>query len=60
MTAGVKEKYDRLIDGGLTLEKRWGVPKDVGRAAAVLAKGEISYATGQVLQIDGGFGVERL
>ena len=60
MTAGVKEKYDRLIDGGLTLEKRWGVPKDVGRAAAVLAKGEISYATGQVLQVAGGFGVERL
>jgi 3-oxoacyl-[acyl-carrier protein] reductase len=60
MTAGVKEKYDRLIEGGLALEKRWGVPKDVGRAAAVLAKGEISYATGQVLQVDGGFGVERL
>jgi 3-oxoacyl-[acyl-carrier protein] reductase len=60
MTAGVKEKYDRLIEGGLALEKRWGVPADVGRAAAVLAKGEISYATGQVLQIDGGFGVERL
>jgi 3-oxoacyl-[acyl-carrier protein] reductase len=60
MTSGVKEKYDRLIEGGLALEKRWGVPKDVGRAAAVLAKGEISYATGQVLQIDGGFSVERL
>jgi 3-oxoacyl-[acyl-carrier protein] reductase len=60
MTSGVKEKYDRLIEGGLALEKRWGVPKDVGRAAAVLAKGEISYATGQVLQVDGGFGVERL
>ncbi len=60
MTAGVKEKYDRLIDGGLTLEKRWGVPAVVGRAAAVLAAGKIPYATGQVLQIDGGFGVERL
>jgi 3-oxoacyl-[acyl-carrier protein] reductase len=60
MTAGVKEKYDRLIDGGLTLEKRWGVPKDVGQVAAVLAGGKIPYATGQVLQIDGGFSVERL
>ena len=27
MTAGVKEKYDRLIAEGLTLEPRWGVPR---------------------------------
>ncbi len=60
MTAGVKEKYDRLIAGGLTVEKRWGTPKDVGRAAALLARGEISYATGQVLHIDGGMTILRL
>ena len=40
MTAGVTEKYDRLIEGGLTMEKRWGTPEDVGRAAAVLAGGD--------------------
>jgi len=60
MTAVVKEKYDRLIDGGLTVEKRWGTPQDVGRAAAVLASGEITYATGQVLHIDGGLTIARL
>ncbi|MGD0389679.1 MAG: 3-ketoacyl-ACP reductase [Tepidisphaeraceae bacterium] len=60
MTAGVKEKYDRLIAEGLTIEKRWGTPQDVGRAAAVLARGELSYATGQVLHIDGGMTVWRL
>lgn len=60
MTAGVTEKYDRLIAGGLTIEKRWGTPEDVGRAAAVLAKGELPYATGQVLHIDGGMTVARL
>jgi NAD(P)-dependent dehydrogenase (short-subunit alcohol dehydrogenase family) len=60
MTAGVKEKYDRLIAEGLTIEKRWGTPQDVGRAAAVLARGEIPYATGQVLHIDGGMTVWRL
>ena len=27
MTAGVKDKYDALIAGGLTLEKRWGTPR---------------------------------
>jgi 3-oxoacyl-[acyl-carrier protein] reductase len=60
MTAGVKEKYDRLFANGLTLEKRWGVPEDVGRAAAALAKGDIPYATGQVLTIDGGLSIPRL
>jgi 3-oxoacyl-[acyl-carrier protein] reductase len=60
MTAGVREKYDRLIAGGLTVERRWGTPEDVGRAAAMLARGEISYATGQVLHIDGGMTIARL
>jgi NAD(P)-dependent dehydrogenase (short-subunit alcohol dehydrogenase family) len=60
MTAGVKEKYDRLIAGGLTLEPRWGQPDDVGRAVAMLARGELQYATGQVLHIDGGMTIGRL
>jgi NAD(P)-dependent dehydrogenase (short-subunit alcohol dehydrogenase family) len=60
MTAGVTEKYDRLIAGGLTIEKRWGTPEDVGSAAVVLAKGDLPYATGQVLHIDGGMTVARL
>ena len=60
MTAGVREKYDALIAGGLLLEKRWGTPEDVGRAVAVLARGELPYATGQVLHVDGGAMVRRL
>lgn len=60
MTAGVKEKYDKMIAGGAMLENRWGTPEDVGMAAAMLAKGELPYATGQVLVLDGGFSVERL
>jgi NAD(P)-dependent dehydrogenase (short-subunit alcohol dehydrogenase family) len=60
MTAGVTEKYDKLIAAGLTIEKRWGTPEDVGRAAAALARGEIPYATGQVLHIDGGMTISRL
>jgi 3-oxoacyl-[acyl-carrier protein] reductase len=60
MTAGVTEKYDKLIANGLTIEKRWGTPEDVGRAAAVLARGELPYATGQVLHIDGGMTIPRL
>jgi 3-oxoacyl-[acyl-carrier protein] reductase len=60
MTAGVKEKYDRMIAEGLTLEPRWGQPADVGRAVAALARGEFPYATGQVVNIDGGMTVGRL
>ena len=54
MTSGVTETYDRLIADGLTLDRRWGEPVDVGRAVRSLITGEIPYATGQVLKIDGG------
>ncbi|MEX2170395.1 MAG: 3-ketoacyl-ACP reductase [Pirellulales bacterium] len=60
MTAPVKEKYDKLIAEGLLLEPRWGTPEDIGRAAAALCRGDIPYATGQVLTIDGGMTIQRL
>ncbi len=60
MTEPVKKKYDRLIAEGLTLEPRWGTTQDVGRAVAMLVRGDLSYATGQVLTIDGGLMVQRL
>ena len=60
MTSGVKDKYDALIADGLTVEKRWGNPQDIGRAVAMLASGSLRYATGQVLTIDGGLTLPRL
>jgi NAD(P)-dependent dehydrogenase (short-subunit alcohol dehydrogenase family) len=60
MTTGVKEKYDALIAGGMTVERRWGTPADVGKAVAMLARGNLPYATGQVLVIDGGMTLQRL
>lgn len=60
MTSGVKEKYDNLIQGGLTLEKRWGTPADIGKIVAALASGSIPYSTGQVINADGGLTVQRL
>jgi len=60
MTAAVAEKYDRLIDQGLMLQKRWGTPQDVGRAVAMLARGDLPYSTGQVILVDGGLTVQRL
>ncbi len=60
MTAGVTAKYDALIANGLTVEPRWGTPDDVGRAAAALARGEMPYATGSVIHVDGGLTLQRL
>lgn len=60
MTAGVTDKYDKLIAEGLTVEPRWGTPDDVGRAVALLASGELTYATGTVLPVDGGLTIQRL
>ncbi len=60
MTAGVKGKYDALIEGDLLLEKRWGTPEDVGRAVTMLASGDLPYAPGAVLVLDGGMTVPRL
>jgi 3-oxoacyl-[acyl-carrier protein] reductase len=60
MTAGVTEKYDRLIADGLCVQPRWGTPDDVGRAVAALARGDFPYSTGQVIMIDGGLTLPRL
>lgn len=60
MTAGVKEKYDAMIANGLLLQPRWGTPEDVGKAVAMLARGDLPYSTGHVVMIDGGMTVPRL
>jgi 3-oxoacyl-[acyl-carrier protein] reductase len=60
MTSGVQEKYDRLIEQGGMLQPRWGLPSDVGRAVAMLARGDLAYSTGQVIMVDGGMLVDRL
>ena len=61
MTAGVKEKYDALInDKDLTPIKRWGTPDDVAKAVVAIAKDLLPFSTGEVINIDGGFHLRRL
>lgn len=55
MTKPVKDKYDKLISGGLTPIKRWGTPEDVGNAVAAIALGYLQFSTGEVINVDGGF-----
>jgi NAD(P)-dependent dehydrogenase (short-subunit alcohol dehydrogenase family) len=60
MTSGLTEKYDRLIDEGLTPLRRWGTPDDVGQAVLAIAEGRLPFSTGEVINIDGGFHLHRL
>ena len=60
MTSSVKEKYDKLIAEGLFLQPRWGEPEDIGKAVAMLARGDLAYSTGQVIMVDGGHQIETL
>ena len=50
MTAGVKEKYDKLIAEGLVPQKRWGNGDDVGLAVSALLAGHFPFSTGDVHQ----------
>jgi len=59
MTKVATAKYDKLIAEGFTPIARWGEPEDVGRAAAMLAKGELSFVTGEAINVDGGLHIQR-
>jgi len=60
MTAAVRETYDRRIADGLVPDRRWGQPDDVGRVVAALVRGDLPYATGTVINVDGGLSIPRL
>jgi len=60
MTSTVKEKYDKMIDDGLTPIKRWGQPEDVANAVSVACSGLLNFSTGEVINVDGGFHIRRL
>jgi len=60
MTEKVKDIYEERIQKGLTLEPRMGKPEDIGKLVAALLRGDLSYATGQIIAVDGGMMVGRL
>ncbi len=59
MTAGVSEKYNRLISDGITPIRRWGKPCDIANAVGAIASGLFAFSTGEVFNIDGGFHLRR-
>ena len=60
MTSKVKEKYDKLIGDGLTVQKRWGKPSDIGKIVKAITSGSLPYSTGSVIMADGGLTIPRL
>ena len=60
MTEGVAGKYDARIADGLVPMGRWGYPKDVARAVAALASGQLAFSTGSVINVDGALSIPRL
>ena len=61
MTAKIKDKYDKLIcEGSLVPQKRWGLPDDIGKSVASLARGDWSFSTGMVFEISGGLNIHKL
>ena len=59
MTAAVKDKYEKLIEEGLTPIQRFGTPEDVADCVLAIADGYLNFTTGQVLHADGGFHLRR-
>ncbi|MFX0009802.1 MAG: 3-ketoacyl-ACP reductase [Candidatus Hermodarchaeota archaeon] len=60
MTEKVKDKYNKLIAEGITPIKRWGKPEDVAKSVIAIVTGLLPYSTGSIIEIDGGFHLQRL
>lgn len=60
MTSAVTEKYDAFFAAGNVPIARWGRPEDVAGAVAILASGQMPYATGEIVNVDGGFHIPTL
>lgn len=60
MTAVVKDKYEKMIAEGVTPIPRMGQPEDVANCVMAAVSGLLDFATGQVLNADGGFHIRRL
>ena len=60
MTAGVKEKYEKMIEEGITPIRRFGYPEDVAKCVVAACSGLLDFSAGQVLNADGGFELRRM
>jgi NAD(P)-dependent dehydrogenase (short-subunit alcohol dehydrogenase family) len=56
MTQGLRDDPAREnVILGRTPMKRWGLPEDVGRVAAMLLSEDAGFMTGTIVPVDGGY-----
>lgn len=60
MTKVVTEKYDQLIASGMFPIPRWGEPEDVAGVVSAFADDHFLYTTGNYVDVDGGFHIQKL
>src|SRR4051794_1301735 len=60
MISAVEKVYEEKIAGGLLPQRRMGETTDIARAVRAIADGLLDYATGQVINVDGGFHLRTL
>lgn len=60
MTSTVQDKYDQLIEQGAFPIARWGTPEDVAGVVSALCSSKFTYTTGNYIDVDGGFHIQRL
>jgi 3-oxoacyl-[acyl-carrier protein] reductase len=60
MIAAVERSYDDRIEAGLLPQRRMGEGSDVAKAVRAIADGLLDYATGQIINVDGGFHLRSL
>jgi NAD(P)-dependent dehydrogenase (short-subunit alcohol dehydrogenase family) len=60
MTQVAKAKYDNLLSGDFTPINRWGKPQDIADAVSMLCSSRMTFSTGDVINVDGGFHLRRL
>jgi NAD(P)-dependent dehydrogenase (short-subunit alcohol dehydrogenase family) len=60
MIAAAEKSYEERIAGGLVPQRRMGEGADVARAVRAIADGLLDYATGQIINVDGGFHLRSL
>ena len=60
MISAVEKTYEDRIAAGLLPQRRMGEGADVAKAVRAIADGLLDYATGQVINIDGGFHLRSL
>ena len=60
MIKTVINKYQGMINDGLTPIKRFGKPEDIGKAVVAIALGYFDFTTGASIPVDGGFHLHRL